>query len=353
MTSQSKIYVFAPENLITGGPELLHQLVDYLTRKGKEAYIVYAHAKAGNWVISDTAEVPEPYAAYNVRIAREVEDCSINIVVLPEIMYTIALQTKNSKIYYWWLSVDNYIHSNQVPDKELAFIQKVSFLAKVKILRKRLSRFLRGKKTTRPSMSLDILKQRGGIHLCQSAYAKDFITKIGGGALSTLMLKDYVNDIYINSHINTTKRKKQLLYNPKKGYEYTQSLLKLVPSQYKCIPLIGYNREELIHLMQESSLYIDFGNHPGMDRLPRECAANGCCIITGKRGAAGYREDYPFPEMYSISEKNRPQDICNLIVDILENYEHHSAAFEGYRAFIKAQKSEFFNAIDEIFLTQP
>lgn len=355
MSATSKVYVYAPENAVTGGPELLHQLVDYLTKMGKDAYIVYVRLVSGNWTIQDTAKVPEAYAEYNVRIAKEVEDYSGNIVVLPEVMYALALQTKNVKIYYWWLSVDNYINSYLVPVKELAFIQKNSFIAYIKSIRRRIIQFLPNKKYIRPLLSLQILTQRGGIHLCQSAYARDFVTKIGGDGLPVVMLKDYINDIYINADVITSSpssRKKQLLYNPKKGYEYTAPLLKLIPSQYKTIPLTGYSRDELIKLMQESSLYIDFGNHPRMDRLPRECAANGCCIITGKRGAAGYREDYPFPEQYSISEKNtKPQDICNLIVDIMENYEHHAAAFEGYREFIKKQKSDFFNDIDKIFYT--
>ena len=37
----SKIYVFSPSNAPTGGVELLHQLVDYLRKRNKDAYIYY------------------------------------------------------------------------------------------------------------------------------------------------------------------------------------------------------------------------------------------------------------------------------------------------------------------------
>jgi len=42
-------------------------------------------------------------------------------------------------------------------------------------------------------------------------------------------------------------------------------------------------------------LYVDFGKHPGKDRMPREAAVHGCCIITGRRGAAGNPFDIPIP----------------------------------------------------------
>ena len=37
----SNIYVLCPGNVVTGGPELLHQLVDTLNCNGKNASIVY------------------------------------------------------------------------------------------------------------------------------------------------------------------------------------------------------------------------------------------------------------------------------------------------------------------------
>lgn len=54
--------------------------------------------------------------------------------------------------------------------------------------------------------------------------------------------------------------------------------------------------------MSKSKVYIDFGNHPGKDRIPREAAISGCIVITGKRGAAAFAEDVCIPETYKFDE---------------------------------------------------
>lgn len=49
--------------------------------------------------------------------------------------------------------------------------------------------------------------------------------------------------------------------------------------------------EMVVETLQRVKFYIDFGNHPGKDRIPRGVAIWECCIITGKRGSAKYFED--------------------------------------------------------------
>lgn len=48
-------------------------------------------------------------------------------------------------------------------------------------------------------------------------------------------------------------------------------------------PIINMTRDEVIRELQRAKVYIDFGNHPGKDRIPREAAILGCCAIVGKR----------------------------------------------------------------------
>ena len=59
--SDSQIYVYCPAGLVTGGAELLHQLVSILNDNGKNAYIVYCGDKAHI--------LPEDYKCYNIKIA--------------------------------------------------------------------------------------------------------------------------------------------------------------------------------------------------------------------------------------------------------------------------------------------
>jgi len=91
-----KFYVCCPGNSVTGGPELLHQLVGALRSNGKDASIVY-------YPFDKTFQVPEKYAHYDVAVATS-EDCNGGIVVLPEERTPFVDYFLNSEIYIWWLS---------------------------------------------------------------------------------------------------------------------------------------------------------------------------------------------------------------------------------------------------------
>ena len=84
-----------------------------------------------------------------------------------------------------------------------------------------------------------------------------------------------------------------ILYNRSKGYHLTKKIIKRLP-EFTFIPLINCTREQLSALFSKSKIYIDFGNHPGKDRMPREAALNNCCIIVGKNGAANFLKTFQF-----------------------------------------------------------
>lgn len=52
--------------------------------------------------------------------------------------------------------------------------------------------------------------------------------------------------------------------------------------------------------MDESMIYIDFGEHPGKDRIPREAAMRDLIVITGRDGAAVNDVDVSIPKKYKI-----------------------------------------------------
>lgn len=116
-------------------------------------------------------------------------------------------------------------------------------------------------------------------------------------------LSDYVNDIYLAGEEAALREKKEdvVLYNPKKGAAFTKALREMA-QDLRWVPLIGMTTEEMRSCMSKSKVYIDFGNHPGKDRIPREAAISGCIVITGKRGAAAFAEDVCIPETYKFDE---------------------------------------------------
>ena len=118
----------------------------------------------------------------------------------------------------------------------------------------------------------------------------------------------------------------------------------------KFIPLQNLSRAALQEILSGSALYIDFGNHPGMDRLPREAAVNGCCIITGRQGAAQNDIDIPIPVEYKFDERTASvQGITQQIRSILADYESHTIHFETYRNRIKREQETFYKQIDNLF----
>jgi hypothetical protein len=89
-------------------------------------------------------------------------------------------------------------------------------------------------------------------------------------------------------------------------------------------------------------MYIDVGHHPGKDRMPREAAAAGCCIITSRSGAAGNDLDTPIDDSYKFELLSSSIDpIAQLIEDILRNYDDRSLDFVRYRDVIENQEAVF------------
>lgn len=108
--------------------------------------------------------------------------------------------------------------------------------------------------------------------------------------------------------------------------------------------------EEVNENLRRAKLYIDFGNHPGKDRIPREAAMCGCCIITGRDGAAQFYEDVAISDEYKFdtTDENLPY-IVNKIHNIMDDYKNEIDKFNSYRQKIIKEKEVFENEIDILF----
>jgi hypothetical protein len=194
--------------------------------------------------------------------------------------------------------------------------------------------------------SLNEIKNLDAINCYQSEYAQNFLINNGFNRLAALT--DYINSDF-NNFISDYKRENVVLYNPKKGYKFTKKIINATP-EITWKPLIGMSRNELINTFQTSKLYIDFGYHPGKDRIPREAALNGCCVITGMQGSARFFEDVPIPNYFKIDERNTPiSNIITKVNDILQNFDRYTIEFDFYRKKIKREEAEFDYQIRNIF----
>lgn len=326
-----KVYVYCLASVVTGGCELLHQLVSYLNDNHREAFIVYVGDK--------TKEIPEAYKDYNIKVAEKIDDSDNSIVVLDEGFLYLAKEINKAHMIFWWLSVDNFFNDPiQMPYLSLIDLfcwNKKTFVRAM----------LSGKLRVRHHFSLSWLTKQDVINAYQSEYARLFLKDNGFSNL--VPLKDYINTDYFASATN--QKENIVLYNPKKGYKYTSKLIKTAP-EITWIPLVNLTRQQMLDYFRRAKVYVDFGNHPGKDRIPREAAINNCIVITGERGSAGNNIDIPIPSKYKFNERKISLNtITERIKEVFSNYEEALSEQLDYRNHIKVEKDEFERQIRNLF----
>lgn len=324
----SKIYLMCPPNFATGGPELIHQLAYKLKQLGMSAVMFY-------YPLTDSNPVHPNYVVYDPVFSTTIHDHEHNILILPEVLVGVVndMHTlKHIRKYIWWLSVDNFF-------APLWGREKTGFLAT--LLGRERRRYARFFSESVPG------KGYAG-HLVQSHYAKVFL-KLKG--ISAVYLSDYLNNKFVArmSELREAAKQDIVLYNPKKGLAFTKLLMTAAPD-IQWLPLIDLSQDQVSELLLAAKVYVDFGEHPGKDRFPREAAILGCCIVTGKRGAAQYDEDLNIPAEYRIEDKTgNIKKIVTLIKACLADYDLRSGDFEVYKNAIQGEEAQFDHAVKSIF----
>jgi len=159
-----------------------------------------------------------------------------------------------------------------------------------------------------------------------------------------------MNDVFFEWAQNDVKKEDIVIYNPKKNDEYLDEIIRRTPAlNWK--PLGGMSPAEVAAWMARAKVYIDFGYHPGKERMPREACIMRCCLVIGKSGSAAYAEDMPIPEKFRF-EKNKDEipRVIARITDCLDNYDKRIAEFEPYRQKLFNEKKEFVADIKKVFI---
>ncbi len=326
------VYIYAVEGRRTGGPELLHQLAFVLNSIGVGAKMVYVK---NSFPIEITrADIIDEYACYcsETEADLSVIDSEENMVVVPEILYEALDDIHYATKVAWWLSVDGYkdILKDKYgfSDEDFSEISKLDYYG--------------------------FRSREDVFHLAQSYYAIDFLKSALGVSGDRIdYLSDYINDSYLQVKPEElqVERKNMVLFNPKKGGWRLKKLIDETKEDILWVPLENLTKEKMRLHMMLAKVYVDFGNHPGKDRIPREAAISGCCVITGRQGAAAYHEDVPIPERYKIDDAKDVdvETVRNLILDIFEHYEERTKDFEDYRTMIRGEKEKFVTDVMRLF----
>jgi hypothetical protein len=346
INKSTKFFVPVSANSATGGPELLHQLVYNLRIIGFDAYMYYIPN-------NHPQPIHKEYVFYNNPFVREIEDDSNNVIITPEIFDIIKLFKNYNKIQkvVWWLSVHNFFVSRSVnifPYNLCIY----TYITLNKILGRpifdvpNLVMYLNRRFKSKDESLIDDIK----VHLAQSHYACESLKSVGIANEMIHYLSDYLNDDFLNIHFDVERKEDIVLYNPSKGYGFTK---KIINHTKGCtfIAITNMSRSEVRSLMLRSKVYIDFGNHPGKDRMPREAAMAGCCVITGLRGSAIYGQDVNILKKYKFKDKSiNLEDISNCINKCITDYSNQIKDFEHYRNIICNEKSEFLEDVKKLFV---
>lgn len=296
-----KYIILAPAGVASGGPELAHQMCAEIKKNGYEAYMYYVYAEQDGPIDIPCESRYEKYGTTHMTSFEEANQPD-NIVIVPEALTDWAFIIDKPTKVLWWMSVDNYKYISREDFDALAYVVD--------------------------------------LHLTQSEYSADFLKKNDIPEEKIMTVSDYIGDGYTQFVYPVTMRKDIGLYNPKKGYETIKPIIEN-SDWLEWIPLIGLAEEQMIFYMEIAKIYVDFGNHPGKDRIPREAASCGCAVITNKRGSAAFKEDVPIPDKYKFDE---PIDVASVDVrlhDIIDNFPERFHDFDSYREMIWGEKEKF------------
>ena len=330
LSNNSIIYIFCQANLKTGGPEALHQLRYYMEIIGLNAYIVYTSV---NEKISPT---PDRYLKYftekkGIVKLEEIEDIEENCIIVSESQTSQLRKFKYTQKVIWWLSVIN---------------RDTNYYDRVFNLKTRLKRFYLchafWNSYIRP------YPRNKAINLCASKFAYEYVTKklkIPAFYMIEPISKEFLELGMVNENYNN--RENSVAYNPSKPSKIMNKLLNRKDINF--IPIKNMTPEQISQLFRKVKLYIDFGNFPGPERLPKEAVYNGANILVGYRNAAINDFDVAIPEKYKIKDYNNEELVVKQIKEMLNEYNKQYNDFDKFRMQIYNLESNFILSIKTIF----
>lgn len=326
----SKIFIVTPSTYFNGGGELLHQLCDVLRRNSRKAYMCYYDNNTYSYV---NVQLPENLKEYNLESSLNIEDSADNVLIVPETITQPLKMFHHIQKCIWWLGMSNYFWRSELNKHNATLIVCYHWI-----------KYLIGLNTPLP---LCQLKKMNIQHLSQCWYGVAVLQS--KGVHNVAYLSDYINTLHGKSRKKNVHRKDIVLYNAKRNTKYIEKLKKRDKS-ISYVPIQNMTAQQVAELLESAKVYIDFGHHPGKDRLPREAVMHGCCILTSTIGSADFWDDVPIDSEFKFDRTiNNIQNIINKMHDILENYSAYTQKFDGYREYIKEEKDKFEKDVLKFF----
>lgn len=325
------IYILCPENKMTGGTEALHQLHHYLKQLGTKSYMVY-HDIDYNYT---RAKVPERYLKYaandSVVNGSDIIDDKSNLLIVSESATAMLWKYSNIKKIVWWLSVLFYDGGN------LHFKNSIKHWLKMNVTQ--FPNFTCFKKYHSPYPVSEVM------HYCASEFAYEYVTKTLKQKATKLIEPISKEFLDAGMYTEIDGRKDIVVYNPAKPSLIMKKLLERGKFIYR--PIVNMTAEQIIMLFRETKLYVDFGEFPGPERIPKEAAYNGTNVLVGKRNASVNSFDVNIPDIYKVEDLTDINSIEEQIGRMLCNYKEDFTDFDIYRQQIDSLEKNFLNVLKE------
>ncbi len=307
----ARFVVVCPKGFATGGPEALHQLAHALTIQGRDAYL---------WDPDNHSRQSESHTGYEgyQPVWTSIPPSPSDVVFIPEVYGELIPKFYlECVVVFWWLSLDNFFKADRIP---IEAIQRCF-----------------------PNV----------VHGYQSEYARCYLESLG--VRHVFPLSDYINPDFISSPnplmppINE-KRGLKIAINPAKGFTRTKLILDSM-NGHDFIRLEDMSRKDLIQSLKSADVYIDLGDHPGVDRIPREAALLNCLVITNQRGSAGNSIDLPIlSEVFKFDdtklgfELNVKEFLNKVRIEPMKYIQMQ----DGYRESIALEKNRFLHQVAQL-----
>ena len=340
------LYVVAVHDNPTGGPETLHQFAREVRKQGIETAMVYCDV--------DTTDVPEKFKIYGVPVVRkrDIADTEENMIIAPETKTAFLYQYKRIQKCIWWLSKNFYYGFNSIEGlvrcAERIKIKKVFYPVCIPLM------YIRHRLT--PGYFKFGKDKNKIFHLYNCEDVRAYLEEKGVKAENTMYMCGPIRNEYFECEWK--ERKPIVAYNPKKNYEFTEKILKVLHKRYpelQTVAIEGMKPEEIVELLSTASVYMDFGHFPGPERIPREAVTCGCNIVTSRYGSAANKIDVLVPEGFKIeAKKANIGQIADTVEELVKNYPKYVREYDAYRKKVVDQKELFVinsrKFVEEIYL---
>jgi hypothetical protein len=327
------VLIFCPEAK-TGGPEAMHQLGCQIARHGGTARMVYyspiSHIEVEGDLLRCHAEaspMPAHFAQYHPQVLDETRLTADTLIVFPEPLAKLAAMPEvRYRRALWWLSLDNALPQN-------------------------------------PELADDEWRRRffadpGLTHFYQCDYVRAFLQ--GNGAIQYHALSDYTDPDFLHqSQIASAnrpigERTNRICFFPNKGADLAARFLEQPSARHpvEFVPIRGMTKPEVRETLFGARIYLDFGGHPGKDRVPREAAIAGAVVLLYAAGAARHFPDHPLPPEYLFTDDDVASGrLWGRVDAILDDSAAHFAAQRLYREAILLERERFDLDVRSFFFT--